>query len=745
MAWSGWSLNATPTFRGLSYDEWAKPLQQATDFHKELETQYGELDAKASMWDKLANDALGKDSKAYKQYKAYADDLRSQADDLAKNGLGYNSRRNLLNMVGRYSSEITPIEEAWKKREALAKEQNELLAKNPDMLTNRYAGKESIDFFMDNPEWSYNTLNMKDRYEKVWKQAGAFKEQLLRNVGQISESNVGNGKSVAENLKWVKSSVPATYERIKAYGNDTKSLAEALNNPNSDLNKMLEAELLSTGMEDWEFAYSYDKDKSTANRRGYEDARNRFMNFMGGATLNTLGKTEFEHLTDNVYLENIKYAHQKALQDERLAAATPKEKPSQVSHPYQVGNGSVQGNGDRNDEHKRIITWNNVYNKSNLDKDSKEIMSHMTTDEIDKMFKTLDIQYNTRLTPVDLAGIKDYVNNKDNVMYVDLKTKEFSQRRPTGSNGKNGYADLGASMNNDFDPKYAEERRKIALQEHEGKSFLNTSYKSYNDEFGKNYDDQVGMSKDEWIANSAGEMLDYSAVHNNTYTFNMTFSDDDRRKLSQQLDLLGDKKLDKTDSKGITQTGIMGGNKTLSSSDASKYISNTKDYKIEANYSQGMNGMRPVITVKKKDSGEVVETFTVPLATMGNKEVIEEFIGARQDDYSENSVYHNVARISRKAPSQLSREDYDYLYEIPSLRIEGKTMVVDGKRVPAVMTGKTLRAVADNVENNIMNETPQYYQESYTGTGKYTNEHKDYENIDHSPIDDNYDDYELID
>jgi hypothetical protein len=50
-------------------------------------------------------------------YKTYADDLESKADMLAKEGLTPASRKGMLDLKSRYSSEIAPLENAWKARE----------------------------------------------------------------------------------------------------------------------------------------------------------------------------------------------------------------------------------------------------------------------------------------------------------------------------------------------------------------------------------------------------------------------------------------------------------------------------------------------------------------------------------------------------------------------------------------------------------------------------------------------------
>lgn len=95
------------------------------------------------------------DPYAYKVYKKYADDLKMQADQLAREGLSLTSRQGMLQMKQRYSKEITPIETAYKRREELAAEQRKALAQNPTMLYQRMASTMSLDDFIKDPSLDY--------------------------------------------------------------------------------------------------------------------------------------------------------------------------------------------------------------------------------------------------------------------------------------------------------------------------------------------------------------------------------------------------------------------------------------------------------------------------------------------------------------------------------------------------------------------------------------------------------------
>ena len=187
MAYS-WEVGSTPTFRALSYEDWAKPLREATEYHKDIEQQYADLDAQASVWEKLANDAKGTNSEAYKLYKNYSDELRNAANNFASRGLTYNSRKHMLDMRSRYAKEILPIQEAWEKREKLHDMYQRNLIEHPELLQLRDPGKESIDAFVANPNWTYESVNMNQLYSKVQGEAAAYAKQIISDLDNIRKT-----------------------------------------------------------------------------------------------------------------------------------------------------------------------------------------------------------------------------------------------------------------------------------------------------------------------------------------------------------------------------------------------------------------------------------------------------------------------------------------------------------------------------------------------------------------------------
>lgn len=117
---ANYSLILDTKFKPFSYAEMLAPVAAATQAHQAIEEEYGNLAAKANVWEEMANEQT--DPYAYKMYKAYSDDLKARTEQLMKYGLNASSRRGMLDMRARYSKEIVPIEAAYKRRGELAAE-----------------------------------------------------------------------------------------------------------------------------------------------------------------------------------------------------------------------------------------------------------------------------------------------------------------------------------------------------------------------------------------------------------------------------------------------------------------------------------------------------------------------------------------------------------------------------------------------------------------------------------------------
>lgn len=203
-------------FNPFSYQELLQPALMATQAHQDIENQYAELATKANVWDEMANEQT--DPYAYKMYKTYSNDLEKQAEQLAKEGLNPASRQNMLRMRQRYSSDIVPIEQAYKRRQELIDEQRKLLAQDNTLMFDRDASMMSLDDLIKSPNLSYSPVSGEDLYNKG-KEAAISASSRVTNIspalqGQYWRIRQGYGEEMANKFLLDQSNIPELKEAI---------------------------------------------------------------------------------------------------------------------------------------------------------------------------------------------------------------------------------------------------------------------------------------------------------------------------------------------------------------------------------------------------------------------------------------------------------------------------------------------------------------------------------------------------
>lgn len=267
-------------FRPFSYQEMLQPLQAYTQEYNTIQEGMGELGTKAGIFERMANEQT--DPQAYAIYKQYSNDLAKQAESLAKQGLTPASRQGLIDMKRRYSSEIVPIEQAYKRRQELIDEQRKLQAQDSTLLFDRPASTLSLDELIANPALSPQSYS------------GAL---LSKQVGTAAQNLA---KEVRENpRKWRTILGNQYYETIMQKGFRPEEIMQAVqNNPEASpiLQGIVEDAVGSSGIRSW----------------GDENILNRAYDYARQGLWNAVGETQYQTLSNKAY----DYAMQ-----ERLAAA----------------------------------------------------------------------------------------------------------------------------------------------------------------------------------------------------------------------------------------------------------------------------------------------------------------------------------------------------------------------------------------------------------------------------------------
>lgn len=299
-------------FKPFSYAEMLQPVQMATMAHQDIENQYAELATKANVWEEMANEQT--DPYAYKMYKTYSNDLEEQAGQLAREGLTPASRQNMLKMRQRYSSDIVPIEQAYKRRQELIDEQRKLLAQDNTLMFDRSASMLSLDDLIKNPQLTYQSYS------------GAT---LAKQVGTAAQNLA---KEMRENpRKWRSILGNQYFETIMQKGYRPEEIIQVLqNDPNASsvLKGIVEDAVGSSNIASW-------GDQTTLNR-AYDYARQGLWN--------AVGETQYQIQSNKAY----DYAMQDQLARNKEAGARAAKEAEEKSRLYYRAVPKTTVDGDKN-------------------------------------------------------------------------------------------------------------------------------------------------------------------------------------------------------------------------------------------------------------------------------------------------------------------------------------------------------------------------------------------------------------
>lgn len=285
---ANYSLVINSKFKPFSYQELLAPALMSTQAHQELEEAYTDMSIKANIWDQMADEV--RDKKTHTIYKRYADDLEAKAQSLARYGISPSSRQDLLTMRSRYAKEITPIETAYKRREADIAVQREAKLKDPSHFFGRNANEVSLDEYLDNPSLDVISENYSGML---------LKQQVLQDVNNLKTSLMKKGALT-------KMGLPYQYEQLLQYGATIDQVLDAIRRDKNALpillasvDKVMEA----SGIRKWK-----SMNGDWANNDLYKQAEAWAMEGLFGA----IGTSEVKHFTDTYSMNDALNANSQA-------------------------------------------------------------------------------------------------------------------------------------------------------------------------------------------------------------------------------------------------------------------------------------------------------------------------------------------------------------------------------------------------------------------------------------------------
>lgn len=280
---ANYNLVVNSNFKPFSYQEYIAPLATLQEQHNLIEDQLAELDAKASIFEGLANSA--KDSDAYNQYKQFANELEKQRDLLSNEGLKSNTRSNLMKMKSRYAKEIVPIEQAYNRRLAQIEEQRQALLKDNSLLFSYDAADKGLNDYLRDQALSYTPVSGRQLEDEVGNAIANYSKAAIES---------DDGKKILKKI------LPGQYILMQQHGFSKEAITKAiLNSPNSDkiLRGIVDSVVQTSGIQSWNDENKLEKAYKWA-RRGLAKG---------------IGETKSQIVRDDWAFENLR--HQLALDE----------------------------------------------------------------------------------------------------------------------------------------------------------------------------------------------------------------------------------------------------------------------------------------------------------------------------------------------------------------------------------------------------------------------------------------------
>ena len=172
-----YSYVVSPSFNPFNMQEMLVPFSAYKDAFEKSEEQYNDLADRSDKF-KYLSETLPEGSKARQIYEGYANDLKTQAEDLAHNGLTMGNRRALTSLKRRYQGEIGRLLEADEAMREEKKLRRSINAQDHSML---YADDNlSIDNFLDGNTPNLYSISGNELYARGAEAGKAFSSREIK-------------------------------------------------------------------------------------------------------------------------------------------------------------------------------------------------------------------------------------------------------------------------------------------------------------------------------------------------------------------------------------------------------------------------------------------------------------------------------------------------------------------------------------------------------------------------------------
>lgn len=220
-------------FKPFSYSEMLAPMAAYTEVYNQNEQALGNIALESSVWEKLGENPI--DAPTYKRYKDFQTQTEQQIDNLAKNGLTQDVRRNLMNVQQNYGKTIMPIKQAYEARSKQMEEQQKASLADKSLIFDRTADKTSLEDYIKNPVLAYK---------------GVSRDQVTQNVAAAMQNYKGQLRSSG---KWSTTAGGQMLQKIEQFGLAPEDMTEIIDHPDRypEIQKLLKDTVDATGVQNF--------------------------------------------------------------------------------------------------------------------------------------------------------------------------------------------------------------------------------------------------------------------------------------------------------------------------------------------------------------------------------------------------------------------------------------------------------------------------------------------------------------
>lgn len=172
-----YSFVVDATYDPMTYAEISAPVRESAQLHTDLMDKYDEMRMNSELFDRYIGDA---DVKTRAMFNKYMSDLNNATDTLMQHG-AWGQRNTLSSARQSYSRNMMPIQLGYQKRAQEAAAQQQAKAKNPLLEFSHDATNSGLDWYLDNPNGGFQTIDPVVTAASVGQIAKSFAKMYKEN------------------------------------------------------------------------------------------------------------------------------------------------------------------------------------------------------------------------------------------------------------------------------------------------------------------------------------------------------------------------------------------------------------------------------------------------------------------------------------------------------------------------------------------------------------------------------------